>query len=316
MKPSVEMTSTPTLPGKFVLMPTTYLPKEKKGLSSTAILAIVLGFVAVLVGVVVVLFITREPATPVSVETPLVETPIPQPTPTPTPTPEPTPTPVEPTPTPSPVVILPQIVSGSIPSATDTDQDGLSDREEQIFLTSASVPDTDQDGFLDGVELRNQYDPATPRALIEVSPQVKIVRNETLGYQMILPVSWVATRATSDGKEFVINPDQGSEAFRVTVYDNIDRLSVTEWYQNQQPGANLTQFVNFQNEAGWSGIQTQDHTLLIASFDDGGPGSRAFIFVFHYDNGQETSLRFLAVWDLMVNSLSVATSQANQISQP
>lgn len=315
MKPSVEMTSSPALPGKFVLMPTSYLPKEKKGLSSTAVLAIVLGFVAVLVGVVIVLFVTREPvAAPLALETPIAETPTPQPTPTPTP--EPTPTPVEPIPTPAPTVILPQIVSGAIPLATDTDQDGLSDREEQIFLTSASVPDTDQDGFLDGVELRNQYDPATPRALIEVSPQVKIARNETLGYQVIIPVSWVSTRNTSDGKEFVINPDQGSESFRVTVYDNLDRLSVTEWYQRQQPGANLTQFINFQNEAGWSGIQTQDHTLLIASFDDGGPGSRAFIFVFHYDHGQETSLRFMAVWDLMVNSLSVASIQSNQQSQP
>ncbi len=315
MKPSVEMTSSPALPGKFVLMPTSYLPKEKKGLSSTAILAMVLGFVAVLVGVVIVLFVTREPvAAPLALETPIAETPTPQPTPTPTP--EPTPTPVEPIPTPAPTVILPQIVSGAIPLATDTDQDGLSDREEQIFLTSASVPDTDQDGFLDGVELRNQYDPATPRALIEVSPQVKIARNETLGYQVIIPVSWVSTRNTSDGKEFVINPDQGSESFRVTVYDNLDRLSVTEWYQRQQPGANLTQFINFQNEAGWSGIQTQDHTLLIASFDDGGPGSRAFIFVFHYDHGQETSLRFMAVWDLMVNSLSVASIQSNQQSQP
>lgn len=301
-------------------MPSVYLPKEKKGLSSTAILAIVLGFVAVLVGVVVVLFLTREPASVPVTQAPVTELP-PVQTPTPEVPPTPTPTPVEPTPevtpTPTSTVVLPQVISGSIPLATDTDQDGLSDREEQLYLTSASVPDTDQDGFLDGVELRNQYDPATPRALIEVSPQVKIARNDTLGYQMIIPVTWVATRVSSDGREFVVNPDQGTESFRVTVYDNIDRLSVTEWYQRQQPGANLTQFINFQNEAGWSGIQTQDHTLLIASFDDGGPGSRAFIFVFHYDNGQETSLRFMAVWDLMVNSLSVASTQnSSQPSQP
>lgn len=304
-KPAFELSSAPVLPGRLLLMPAAYLPKAKKRLSSTAILVMVLLFVAVLVGVVVFLFVTREtPAAPIA-QVPVAETPVtPQPTPT---TPEPTPTQPVPTTPVTPVVDIPQFVSGSLPTSVDTDQDSLSDVEEQLFLTSVAVPDTDQDGFLDGIELRNQYDPATPRALLEVSPQVKIVRNDPLGYQLLVPVKWTASSSTNDGKEFLIRPDQGSEAFRINVYDNVERVTVTEWFQKQQPNANLTQFVNFKNEAGWVGIQTQDHRLIIASLDDGGPGSRAYMFVLYYDAGQETEARYSAVLDMMANSLAVAS---------
>ncbi len=41
----------------------------------------------------------------------------------------------------------------------DYDQDGLSDRMELNFHTDLSNPDSDGDGFLDGMEIKNGYDP-------------------------------------------------------------------------------------------------------------------------------------------------------------
>jgi hypothetical protein len=67
----------------------------------------------------------------------------------------------------------------------------------------------------------------------------------------------------------------------------------------------LTKFVAFSNEASWTGLQTADHTLVFATFDDKGPGSRAYIFVMQYDPGQETVLRYSAIWDMMTASLAV-----------
>lgn len=307
---SPQETPSSALSGRLIVMPDAYVPKEKKKLSSTAILAIVLGIVALLVIIVLVLFFTRTPQTTPVAQAPIEQTPVieqpaqqqPQ-----QPAQPATPQPVQEQPVATPRVQLPAVISGVLPVAVDTDQDSLTDIEEQLFLTSASVPDTDQDSFLDGVELRNLYDPATPRALLEVSPQIKIARNESLGYQLLVPLAWTATRSTADGREFIVRPDQGSESFRIMVYDNEARLSVTEWLQQQDPSVNLTQYVNFRNESSWIGVQTQDHTLVIASFDDGGPGSRALMFVMHYDAGQETSLRFPAVWDTMTNSLSVSS---------
>lgn len=313
-----QPTLTPTtvqLSGKIISMPESYLPKEKKRLSSTAILGIVSGFVVLLVGFVLVLFFTRQaPTEPVISPEPLPETPVETPQPTaPTPTPIPTPVP-EPEPT-TPLVTLPEVIT-SLGTDADTDQDGLSDREEQLFLTSVAVPDTDQDNFLDGTELRNLYDPATPGALLEVSPQVKVVRNSTLGYQLLIPVAWTSAATSTDGRVFEIRPDTGSEVFAITVYDNPERLAVTPWLQAQQPSLSLTQFVNFQNEAGWTGVQAQNHSVIIAAFDDGGPGSRAYIFVLHYDAGLESLIRYQAVWDMMANSLAVASPAGTTAVQP
>jgi len=44
--------------------------------------------------------------------------------------------------------------------STDSDQDGLSDYEEiNIYFTNPKNPDTDGDGYLDGTEIKYNYDP-------------------------------------------------------------------------------------------------------------------------------------------------------------
>lgn len=284
-----------------MVMPSYYLPREKKSLSLNMILAIIVGIIVVIALVVVaVLLMNRDTAVPV--QQPVVqqpETPAPATT-TPTPQVQPEPTPI----TQTPALILPEPRLVPLPTDTDTDQDGLTDVEEQLFLTSAAVPDTDTDNFLDGNEVKDLYDPATPRALLEVSPQVKLARNETFGYQLMVPVLWTASKTKSDGSQFIVRPSQGSESFSIEVYINEDRQSVTEWYQRQNSRADLTRFINFSNEAGWEGIQTTDHSLVITTLDDGGPGARAFVFVMYYDPGQESVLRYGSVWDMMTNSLA------------
>lgn len=51
------------------------------------------------------------------------------------------------------------------PSTIDTDNDGLTDAQEESFGTDASNPDTDGDGFTDGEEVKNGYNPNGPGVL-------------------------------------------------------------------------------------------------------------------------------------------------------
>jgi len=52
---------------------------------------------------------------------------------------------------------------------TDTDGDGLFDRQEvRIYNTDPLNPDTDGDGFIDGEEVENGYNPAGPGQLYEL----------------------------------------------------------------------------------------------------------------------------------------------------
>lgn len=47
-------------------------------------------------------------------------------------------------------------------TALDSDKDGLTDAEEQLYATDANNADTDGDGYSDGVEIKSGYDPLKP----------------------------------------------------------------------------------------------------------------------------------------------------------
>ena len=47
----------------------------------------------------------------------------------------------------------------------DSDQDGLTDSQEQTYGSDPQDPDTDDDGYLDGAEVSSGYDPTGPGLL-------------------------------------------------------------------------------------------------------------------------------------------------------
>jgi hypothetical protein len=58
---------------------------------------------------------------------------------------------------------------GTNPNKIDTDDDGLYDYEEvKIYQTNPLNPDTDGDGYKDGEEVKNGYNPKGPGKLIEI----------------------------------------------------------------------------------------------------------------------------------------------------
>jgi len=58
--------------------------------------------------------------------------------------------------------ILYKDASSQDPKTKDTDQDGLTDWQEEIYKTDPNNPDTDKDGYLDGEEVMSGYDPLKP----------------------------------------------------------------------------------------------------------------------------------------------------------
>lgn len=62
---------------------------------------------------------------------------------------------------------------GTDPKKKDTDNDGLSDREEvRVFATDPLKPDTDNDGFFDGAEVDQGYNPNGPGYLIDYQEEI------------------------------------------------------------------------------------------------------------------------------------------------
>jgi len=62
-----------------------------------------------------------------------------------------------------------EAVYGTDPTKVDTDDDGLTDRDEtKVFRTDPNNPDTDGDGYTDGAEVRAGYDPKGPGRLLKI----------------------------------------------------------------------------------------------------------------------------------------------------
>ena len=58
---------------------------------------------------------------------------------------------------------------GTNPERVDTDHDGLTDRDEvKVFETDPNNPDTDGDTYPDGQEVRSGYDPKGDGRLLEI----------------------------------------------------------------------------------------------------------------------------------------------------
>ncbi|TSC75789.1 MAG: hypothetical protein G01um101431_1116 [Parcubacteria group bacterium Gr01-1014_31] len=125
---------------------------------------------------------TPSSGTPQPQETPAENiTPIPSATPEPSPTapipeisatPEPVPAEVETDTDHDGLTDREEELYGTNKYATDTDADGLTDRDEtKVFGTEPTNPDTDGDGYQDGAEVLNGYNPKGGGRIKEVPPQ-------------------------------------------------------------------------------------------------------------------------------------------------
>lgn len=321
--------ATQSLEGNVRTMPAYYLPKgtASAGMSTKTILLIVGGVIIILIIVVFALIFmqsgqqSQQIATtiePTVTQTPAIVT---EPEEVEVVEEEPVEEDVQEDEVQETGVVLPDLSNANLIPGSDTDQDGLSDAEELLFSTSSAAPDTDQDSFLDGSEIRNLYDPASPSALLEVSPQIKIARNTVKSYQLLVPQSFSVQTIDVNGNEFrVVAPSNGG-TFTITMYTNDDRSTPVQWYQQMSGSSDLSIFDQFSNEAGWNGIQSQDGRIVISTYGTSSTiGGNAFIFVMEYAPGPDNTLNYSAVWEMMLQSLAVldqsAVEQQSTSTQP
>ncbi len=140
-----------------------------------------------------------------------------------------------------------EIIATSTAENLDSDKDGLSDKEEILFLTDKLLPDTDGDGYLDGVEVVNLYDPtifATGK-MLDGGNAVKSY-NETR-YSLLYPKLW-QTSVSQEGK--VIFSAGDGEFVELLISPNSDALSIIDWYKAQSlegEEQNLNEILNKNN---------------------------------------------------------------------
>ncbi|MBI5728575.1 MAG: hypothetical protein HY984_02375, partial [Candidatus Magasanikbacteria bacterium] len=178
----------------------------------------------------------------------------------------------------TPVITPPQPPRAPWPqflaSTQDTDQDKLTDLEEDVYGTDPKRPDTDGDGHLDGNEVLNMFDPTklAPAKLDENEALVTKFTDEKWNYSIFYPTKWVARAVDGEKREVMFTSAVG-EFVDVLVQDNPDKLPVADWYAKQTSGVSASQVSVFTTKRGMKAAVSQDGLTVYLEPDQIDPGT-------------------------------------------
>ena len=180
---------------------------------------------------------------------------------------------------------------------TDTDADGLTEKEEAIFQTDSKRPDTDADGFLDGNEVFHLYNPSAiaPVDLV-VSGIVKVYRNASEGYSIYYPALW-STSSTSD-TSMVSFLAKDTESINVTVKKSLESITLRSWYLEEFPNSDINKLQSYTSKEGYQGLEDSNRLNTYIK-----QGSK--VFIINYLLWKTTMVWYRRLYDMMLNSLKI-----------
>jgi len=181
------------------------------------------------------------------------------------------------------------------PAGLDSDSDGLTDLEEELFKTNKNNPDTDTDGFLDGNEVFHLYNPngQAPARLLDAG-LVKEVKG-SVGWVMQVPSAWTMRLDKTDGTAATLDSGHG-ETFILTIQDNPDRSSIIDWYLEKNPEVQRNEILVYRSKQGYEGIIGKDLLTTYIPWEDK-------VFVFKYDIDGQQFINYRTTYSMMLNSL-------------
>ncbi len=197
-------------------------------------------------------------------------------------------------------------------STTDTDSDGLTDVEEQLYGTNAGAPDSDGDSFVDGKqvltngqivgELYLGYNPSGIGRL-DTSGLVRLYTNTNWSYALLYPTNWLAQASDTSARTVLFTPaNPTGEFIQVLVEDNPSKLTARNYYLSLNPGLTASA-VESVVVNGLEGVRSADGENVYLAKNDK-------IYVVRYSVGALTQVNFMTTFEMMFKSfrLTVADS--------
>lgn len=178
----------------------------------------------------------------------------------------------------------------------DSDQDGLTDKEEALLGASPLTPDTDSDGYFDGAELKNLYDPASPGKLID-NPAAALYENKTFNYNLIYPRAFMVS--TNGGDDSVMFKTDDNQFIQAIVQPNVNAQTLEAWYLDQLAVLSVKESDRLSG-VGWQGLKSPDG-LTVYLMD----GRQNYIFGLSYNLGGGNITEYLNIYEMMVKSFTL-----------
>ncbi len=178
--------------------------------------------------------------------------------------------------------------------AVDSDADGLTDVEENLYGSDKSKADTDGDSYSDSVELINLYHPTIAgQARLYESALVLTFINKTYNYNILYPASW----QTQGESNSVIFQDKGGEFMQVLIIDNEEGYpTVNDWYR-ATINPNAAELVAAEI-AGLPALKSTDQMRVYFLTGDK-------VYTLIYNIGLRADANFLTTFTMMQKSLKL-----------
>jgi len=186
---------------------------------------------------------------------------------------------------PAPVVLV---------EASDTDGDGISDPEEAVLATDATMPDSDGDGFSDGSELANGYDPAAANLSLSASPRFKLAQIGS-SLSVLLPAAWtVGADVTAPGDVSIQTGTPTS--FSVHLGARSETQTFLAWLGVNEPTQDAGSLRSITTRAGYMGHLTPDGLRAYIEIPGG-------VVVIAYRPNAATSYDFRTLFTYVVQNI-------------
>ncbi len=162
----------------------------------------------------------------------------------------------------------------------DTDADGLTDKEEDVFNTDPGVKDSDNDGYTDQHEVFYLYNPSgkEPMKLID-SSLVKEYTNNEFEYSIFYPTNWAIGDVRSDSSDMLFSTITG-ENIELRVFEKNNAENFASWFSKWAPNEKFNDLVDFESYFKLKGHKRNDS--LVYYFET---NSRVFVIVYHVSLG-------------------------------
>ena len=185
----------------------------------------------------------------------------------------------------------------NVMASVDSDNDGLTDQEELLINTNATIADSDGDGYADGSELMNFYSPTQSMVKLEEGDFVAEYENTMYSYKLLYPKSWLADSLDPLDTEDVLFTSSNNEFVNVFIANKNSEESIVDWYLRLNPRATRTQLKFYNNHYDIPVIESPDgFTVFIAKQD--------MVYVINYGIGQKVEAFYPAMFKMMVDSFN------------
>lgn len=198
-----------------------------------------------------------------------------------------------------PEIIVPKPATTTKPAAamSDSDKDGLSDREELLLGTKRNMADSDSDGYEDLSELGNLYNPAGEGKII-VNPGIKKFTNPSYRYVLYYPEVWPVSKVGND--DSVVFTMDNNQFIQIIVQANTEEQTLDEWYQKTF-SVELVEPEQKIYKKGWDVIKGENDLVVYLRHPE-----TPNIFTMTYNLGVVETLFYENIFTLMVNSLELS----------